>query len=155
MFKQLGQTILTAAVGSSGKETAFGGIVGTILTGIAGFLGGWDKGLQILLFLMIADYVSGLLKALKTKTVDSEVMFWGGIRKIIVLVVIGLATLVDQWLGDLSGLCRTAAIFFYIAREGLSVTENLGVLGVPMPDAIKDRLSQVSNGKKGDSHDRT
>ncbi|MEF2247757.1 phage holin family protein [Paenibacillus sp. IITD108] len=155
MFKQLGQTILTAAIGSTGKETAIGGVIAAIGTGIVGFLGGWDKGLQLLLWLMIADYVSGLLKALKTKSVDSEVMFWGGVRKIIVLVVVGLAALVDQWLGDLSGLCRTAAIFFYIAREGLSVTENLGVLGVPMPDAIKDRLSQVSNGKKGDSHDRT
>lgn len=67
-------TIWTAAAGSTGKEFAFGGI--TALSGLlASALGGWDTALKVLVALMVADYVTGVLGAFKTKTVNSGVMF--------------------------------------------------------------------------------
>jgi toxin secretion/phage lysis holin len=140
--------VLTAAAGSSAKEAAWGGLVvvgGIIVT----FLGGWDKPLQFLLVLMGADYITGILGAIKTKSMNSETMYWGGIRKVTVLFVVGLSSLVDGWLQSEAPIFRTAAIFFYAGREGLSVVENLGVLGVPLPGKLREWLEQLN--KEGES----
>ncbi|MNC11343.1 Holin family protein [compost metagenome] len=140
----------TAAVGTTGKETMFGGIVAAAGLFFAEFLGGWDPGLKFILFAMAIDYVTGLAGAIKNKTVNSDVMFWGGIRKITVLIVIGLAVMLDEWLQPGTPVLRTIAIFFYAGREGLSIIENLGVLGVLMPAKIKEALEQIKD--KGDGN---
>ncbi|MNJ57413.1 Holin family protein [compost metagenome] len=93
---------------------------------------------------MAADYITGILGAIKTKTLNSEVMFWGGIRKITVLFVVGLAVLIDGWVGGDASVFRTLAVYFYAGREGLSVVENLGILGVYLPPKVKDFLEQLN-----------
>lgn len=147
-LKHLGSTVLSAAAGASSKEAATGGAVAVVGL-LATLLGGWDKPLQILVVLMVADYVSGILGAIKTKSVNSEVMFWGGIRKITILFVIGLAVLIDGWIGGDSAVFRTLAVYYYAGREGLSVMENLGILGVYIPPKIKEFLEQLN--KKGEA----
>lgn len=147
-LKHLGSTVLSAAAGASSKESATGGAVAVVGL-LATLLGGWDKPLQILVVLMVADYVSGILGAIKTKSVNSEVMFWGGIRKITILFVIGLAVLIDGWIGGDSAVFRTLAVYYYAGREGLSVMENLGILGVYIPPKIKEFLEQLN--KKGEA----
>ncbi|OAB26385.1 holin [Paenibacillus macquariensis subsp. defensor] len=141
--KVFGSTVLTAAVGASGKESLGGSVVGGLLLA-ATLLGGWDKPLQILIALMIIDYVTGVLGAFKTKTVNSDVMFWGGIRKVTVLFVVGLSVLIDSWISPGSLMFRTLAIYFYAGREGLSVVENLGVIGVYLPPKVKEFLEQLN-----------
>ncbi|TRY24368.1 phage holin family protein [Brevibacillus sp. LEMMJ03] len=136
-------TLITAAIGTNGKEAAFGGAVAVVGSAISAFLGGWDALLKLLILCMIFDYATGFLGAVKRKKVNSDVMFWGGIRKIVVLVVIGLAVLCDQMLGNESPVFRTLALYFYIGREGLSIVENLGVLGVPMPAFFKQMMEQL------------
>lgn len=142
-IKLFGSTILTAAAGASSKEAATGGVI-AVLGLLATLLGGWDKPLQLLVVLMVADYVTGVLGAIKTKTVNSEVMFWGGIRKITILFVVGLAVLVDGWVGGDSAVFRALAVYFYAGREGLSVVENLGILGVYLPPKLKEFLEQLN-----------
>lgn len=148
-IKMLFTTVITAAVGSGSKEISTGSVAAVtgLLATAAGWLGGWDKPLQLLVLLMLADYVSGLGGAIKTKTVSSDIMFWGGIRKIVVLFVVGLAALVDAWIQPGMPLFRTAAIFFYIGREALSVVENFGVIGVPLPEKLRDFLLQLNEDK--------
>ncbi|MFY0545439.1 phage holin family protein [Brevibacillus sp. H7] len=136
-------TLVTAAIGSSEKETAVGGAVAIVGATISTFLGGWDAPLKLLIFCMIVDYATGFLGAVKRNKVNSDVMFWGGIRKIVVLVVIGLAVLCDQMVGNETPVFRTLALYFYIGREGLSIVENLGVLGVPMPAFFKQMMEQL------------
>ena len=148
-LKSVGLMLWTAAVGSTGRETALGGVVASIGVFATQWLGGWDQTLKILLVLMVADYITGVLGAFKTKTVNSDIMFWGGIRKIVVLFVIGLASLLDQWIGMDAPILRIAALYFYVAREGLSVVENLGTLGVPLPSQITKFLTQLQ--EKGES----
>ena len=131
------------------KENVFGGIVAVAGTVVSAFLGGWDVALKVLIFCMIADYVTGLFGAIKSKSVDSEVMFWGGIRKGIVILVIALAVLLDELLGNDAPIFRTLALYFYIGREGLSIIENLGVLGVPLPAFVAKVLGQLQ--EKGDN----
>jgi toxin secretion/phage lysis holin len=150
-FKELAINVWQAVAGSSGKEAAWGGGIAVLGT-LGALLGGWDKPLQLLLVLMVADYLTGILGAAKTKTVNSEIMYWGGIRKVTVLFVVGLAALVDDWVQPGAPVFRTAAIFFYVGREGLSVVENLGTLGVPLPGKLREWLEQL-NEKEGDAND--
>ncbi|MRN56853.1 phage holin family protein [Paenibacillus monticola] len=148
-IKNIFTTIYTAAIGSGFREIATGlssALIG-LLAMTAGWLGGYDKPLQFLIVLMLADYLSGVAGAFKTKTVSSDIMFWGGIRKITVLFVVGLAALVDDWVQPGAPVFRMVAILFYAGREGLSVVENFGVIGVPWPQQMQDFLLQLSQDK--------
>jgi toxin secretion/phage lysis holin len=143
-------TIWTAAAGSTGKEAAFGGL--TALGGLlASALGGWDTALKVLVALMVADYVTGVLGAFKSKTVNSEVMFWGGVRKGVLLGVVALAAMCDSWVGGGVPIFRTMAIYFYAGREGLSVVENLGPIGVSLPPGLVKFLEQLRQKGEGES----
>jgi toxin secretion/phage lysis holin len=76
-------------------------------------------------------------------------MFWGGIRKGVILVVVGIAVLLDSMLGNPEPILRTLAIYFYAAREGISVTENLGIIGVSLPPVIVKVLEQLQEKGEG------
>lgn len=125
------------------KEFVFNTIIAAAGTIITACLGGWDAALRVLVFLMVVDYVTGVLGAIKNKQVSSEVMFWGGIRKIAILAVVAVAVSLDSLLGYSDPVIRTLTIYFYVAREGLSVTENLGIFGVPLPPGVTKVLSQL------------
>ncbi len=141
---KVGHLLLTAAVGANGKEAAVGGLAATIGTTLAASLGGWDIALRLLIFCMVADYVTGLLGAIKQRKVDSEVMFWGGVRKGVVIGVIALAVMLDDFMSNGDPVFRTIALYFYIGREGLSIIENLGTIDVLVPGRIKERLQQLN-----------
>jgi len=116
---------------------------------IAGMLGGWDPLLRVLVTLMAADYITGLLVAVMGKSAKTE---YGGLsskvgamglaRKGLMLMVVLVAALMDSVMGTGSAMCRDAACWFYIANEGLSLLENLGLMGVPFPEKLKLLLGQ-------------
>lgn len=157
-IKTLGIQVYTAIAGATGKEAAAGGIFSAISTSIIAALGGWNITLQLLLFLMVFDFATGFLAALKAKSINSDIMLWGGVRKAIVLVVIALAGLLDAFFikhGLMANpLIQTAAYFFYLGREGLSLVENLGKLNVLVPDIVKDKLAQLKSKEGGNSEQR-
>ena len=130
------------------KEFSFSTVIAASGTIVSAWLGGWDAALNVLVVLMVIDYATGFLGAIKSKQVDSETMFWGGIRKGIILVVLTVAVLLDKMVGNPEPILRTLAIYFYVAREGISVTENLGILGVPLPPGITRVLTQLQNQEK-------
>ncbi|WP_327951156.1 phage holin family protein [Brevibacillus fortis] len=138
------ETLITAAIGTNGKEAAVGGVVAVLGSSISAFLGGWDITLQLLIYAMIADYVTGVLGAIKNKNVNSEVMFWGGVRKSVILLVVGLAVMLDQLMGNDSPVFRTLALYFYIGREGISILENFGHLGIAYPAFFKQIMEQLN-----------
>ena len=112
----------------------------------ASFLfGGWSSLLTILLTFVVLDYVTGVAAAAKEGKLSSEVGLWGIPKKVAIFAVVAVAHLVDTALGD-AHLFRDAAIFFYLANELLSVTENLGRIGVPIPGTIQ-RAVEVLRGK--------
>lgn len=132
------------AAAAGGKEAFAGGMgaaIGMLLTTI---LGGWDKALEVLFTLIVLDYVSGVASAIKNHNLNSDKLYWGGIRKIIVLAVVALAAQLDDWLQPGVPMFRTAAIYFYVGREGLSLVENFGALGVSLPGVITKRLEQFN-----------
>ncbi|RNB90146.1 holin [Brevibacillus nitrificans] len=138
------ETIITAAIGANGKEATVGGMVAIVGSAMSVFLGGWDITLKLLIYAMIADYATGLLGAVKQKKVNSEVMFWGGVRKGVILLVIGLAVMLDQLMGNDSPVFRTLALYFYIGREGISILENFGHIGVAYPAFFKQIMEQLN-----------
>lgn len=137
-------------------------IKNTILSGLAAVgawiataLGGWDMALQALLAVIAIDIITGVLVALvwkksgksETGAADSNAMFKGLCKKVVIILVVFLAQQIDCSTG-MGGVLRLGAILFFTGNEGLSVVENAGLMGVPLPGIVKNALEQLR--KKGD-----
>ncbi|GHV39069.1 hypothetical protein FACS189490_02060 [Clostridia bacterium] len=109
------------------------------------FVGGIDGFLYTLLAFIAADYVTGVLLAVKHKNLSSEVAFWGLTRKALVFVVVGIAHTLDAYILGQCAVLRVATIFFYMSSEGISLLENIAQLGVPFPEKIRDILVQIKD----------
>ena len=116
-------------------------IFAAIGTTIAGFLGGWDMLLSVLVIFIVTDYLTGIVCATIEKKLSSAVGFKGIAKKVFMIVLVGLAFMIDQVLG--TEIWRNMTILFYIANEGISIVENAGKLGVPFPQKLKDILIQL------------
>lgn len=117
-------------------------------TALNWLLGGWDLMVQALIAFMALDFVLGFAASVKNHTIDSQVMFWGGVNKVLVLGLVGVGVVLDSLLGAGEPYIRTAVIWFYIARELLSILENYGKLGNNIPPILKTVLAQLQ--EKGD-----
>ncbi len=127
---------------------------------IAGMLGGWDPLLRVLVTLMAADYLTGLLVALMGRSakteyggLNSKVGAMGLARKGLMMVVVLVAALMDSVMGAGSAMCRDAACWFYIANEGISILENVGLAGAPYPAKLKELLGQKQKEETDDGFD--
>ncbi len=116
---------------------------------ITAALGGWDLALQVLVLFVVLDYITGLVAAWYRKVLNSRVGFRGICKKVLLFIPIAICYALDQVIGQ--EILRSLAIFFYLANEGLSITENLGLCGVPVPVPLLDALEQLK--KKGESVD--
>lgn len=116
---------------------------------LAGALGGWDAALQLLLAMMAADYLTGVLVAAVWKRsgksrsgrLDSRAGFKGLCRKGTVFVLVWVGAMLDGTMG--MAYVRTAVCLFFVGNEGLSLLENLGLMGVPFPRFLKDALEAL------------
>lgn len=121
-------------------------IICTILAGFSTafiyLVGGIDVAIQCLLVAIIIDYISGLIKAFNTKQLSSKIGFKGILKKVGVLLIVMLAVLIDRVTGE-TGAIRTLVIYYFVANEGLSIIENLGQAGLPIPKAIKNALKAL------------
>ena len=124
--------------------------LGTFLTFI---FGDWDVALQCLVIAVALDYISGVIKAFVNKELSSKIGVKGLLKKVGVFVVVALAVLIDKITGE-SGAVRTLVIYYFVANEGLSIVENLGEAGLPIPDVIKKALKSLKNEAKGKNHDK-
>lgn len=109
------------------------------------FLGGFDGFLIALVILMVIDCATGIMVAYQEKTVNSKTWFIGVGRKVVMLLLVGLANILDVNVLGTEGIIRTATIFFYLANEGLSILENAGKLGIPLPSALVAALEQLKD----------
>lgn len=112
---------------------------------LLGFLlGGFDGYLYSLLGFVVIDYLTGLVLAAARRQVSSQIGFTGILKKMLIFVIVAMGHLLDQNLLGGSATLRTAMIFFYLANEAISITENLGALGFPLPPKLKQVLTQLS-----------
>ncbi|WEY97121.1 phage holin family protein [Bacillus subtilis] len=108
------------------------------------YLFGGVKYLDLLLVLSIIDVITGVIKAWKFKKLRSRSSWFGYVRKMLSFLVVIVANIIDTIL-NLNGVLTFGTVLFYIANEGLSITENLAQIGVKIPATITDRLHVIEN----------
>ncbi|MDT2269207.1 phage holin family protein [Paenibacillus larvae] len=119
--------------------------------GLTSFLfGGWPMLLQVLLVMVIVDYATGLMAAGTQGGLKSEVGLKGIARKVFIFFIVAVAHQIDLILGN-QHMIRDATLFFYVANELLSIIENGGRLGVPLPDVIKQAVGVLKGKTEGGS----
>lgn len=148
-------------------KNIFMAALATIGTIIAEAFGGWDSAMIALIIIMGIDFVTGVMVALVWRkspkscngAVDSRASFKGLCRKIGILLAVLIAVQLDIVL-QTGGVARLGVILFFIGNEGISVVENLGLMGIPIPEFIKKRFEQLkeenessSGGDKEDPRD--
>ena len=107
------------------------------------YLGGCDGLLYALLGFVVMDYITGVMCAIADKKLSSAVGFRGLCRKVLIFILVGAANIIDVQIIGTGSVLRTAVIFFYISNEGLSLIENAGHLGLPIPEKLKTVLEQL------------
>ena len=128
-------------------------ILGAIGSGVAWFFGGWDNDLQTLLIIMGIDFALGLLLGFLGKSKKTE---GGGLssaeglkgiaKKAATLLLVAFAALVDRYTG--AELCRNAVCLALIANEAISLLENFGLLGLPLPEKLKNAIETLKGSDK-------
>lgn len=116
--------------------TAIGGWLGW-------FLGGCDGLMYALIAFVVVDYITGIMCAIVDKKLSSEVGFKGICKKVLIFLLVGMANVLDVNIIGSGSVLRTAAIFFYLSNEGVSLLENAAHLGLPVPNAMKEVLQQL------------
>jgi toxin secretion/phage lysis holin len=127
-------------------KTSVVGIAGIIGSVAAKMLGGWDAALQTLIIFMAIDYITGLIvagvfhKSEKSETgaLESRAGWKGLCRKGMTLLIVLVANQLDIVAG--TDVIRNAAIIAYIVNETISIIENAGLMGLPIPTIIKKAL---------------
>lgn len=116
--------------------TAIGGWLGY-------FMGGMDGMLIALVIFMVLDYITGIMCAILDKKLSSAVGFKGACKKALILILVGVANVVDVHVVGTGSALRGAVICFYLSNEGLSLIENAAYVGLPIPEKLKDILAQL------------
>ena len=111
--------------------------------GIGWFLGGADGFLYALIAFVVIDYITGVMCAIVDKNLSSEVGFKGICKKVLIFILVGVGNIIDVQVLGQAGVLRTAVIFFYLSNEGVSLLENAGHLGLPIPAKLKAVLEQL------------
>ena len=127
----------------SAAKLVFGGII----TAVSGFIGGMDGIMYALIAFITIDYATGVAVAVKEKKLSSEVGFWGLVRKVCILALVGVAHYIDCYVMQSGDVIRTVAAMYYIGNEGISILENCGNLGLPLPPKLMAVMVQIKEGK--------
>lgn len=125
------------------------------ISALSNMLGGWDITLQSLICFMAIDYITGLIVAgvfhksgkSQSGTLESRAGFKGLLRKCSILFLVLLGVMLDKYTGR--ALVRPAVCLFFIGNEGLSILENIGLMGVQYPEFLKNMLEVIK--KEGDN----
>ena len=122
-------------------------IQNSLLGGAAGvvtyFLGGWDIVLQVLVTLIVLDYVTGVIAGYIQKELSSKTGFIGIVKKVSILILVTVAVTVDRLAG--TDMIRVATCLFFIGNEGISVLENCAGIGIQIPEKLLLALKQLKS----------
>ena len=127
--------------------TAIGGWMGY-------FLGGLDGLMIALIIFMALDYITGLMCAVIDKRLSSAVGFRGICKKVLILMLVGVANVMDVHVVGTGSALRGAVIAFYLSNEGLSLLENAAHIGLPIPDRMKNILAQLHGREDKSNNDK-
>lgn len=121
--------------------------ISVILTTFVYLVGGIDIAMKSLLIVIVIDYITGVMSAIYNKELNSNIGLKGILKKFSYLIIVSLSVILDRIVGD-TGAIRTLIIYFFVANDGISIVENIGKMGVPLPKKLTEVLEQLRN--KGD-----
>ena len=116
-----------------------------LITAISYLLNGWDTALQTLCLFMVIDFITGLLKGIINKELNSQTCLKGIIKKCCYFILVIIAVALDRLYPEAQGLARTLVCYFLVATDGISILENCGAAGVPYPKFLKNILEQLKD----------
>ncbi|MFT9497035.1 phage holin family protein [Anaerosolibacter sp.] len=128
-------------------KSAFNSFLAVSCTSITYYLGGWDSVMKILALFIVLDYVTGIMKGFWNKELASDVGFKGIMKKAAIFIVVIVANQLDLAIPQENPVFRTLACYFYIANEGISILENIALMGVQLPAPIFDALKKLKESK--------
>lgn len=111
------------------------------------FVGGLDGVMYALIVFVTVDYATGLMAAGLEKKLSSSVGFRGIFKKVVIFCLVAVGHMVDAHVIGNGSVLRTAVIFFYLSNEGISILENAGRIGLPIPEKLKNFLEQLKEEK--------
>lgn len=111
------------------------------------FVGGFDGVLYALIVFVVVDYATGLMAAGLEKKLSSSVGFRGIFKKVVIFCLVAVGHMIDAHVIGNGSVLRTAVIFFYLSNEGISILENVGRIGLPIPEKLKSVLEQLKEEK--------
>ena len=124
-------------------------MISAVFFAICSFLWGQLDGLfYALIAFMVLDYLTGIISAYIAKKLSSEVGFRGIAKKVFILILVAVGHIIDTHVLGGGTVCRSAVIGFYLANEGLSILENAGKIGLPLPEKLLDVLEQLRKDDK-------
>lgn len=121
--------------------------ISVVLTTFIYLVGGIDIAMKSLLIVIVIDYITGVMSAIYNKKLNSTIGLKGILKKFSYLIIVSLSVILDRIVGD-TGAIRTLVIYFFVANDGISIVENIGKMGVPLPKKLTEVLEQLRN--KGD-----
>ena len=116
-----------------------------LITAISYLLNGWDTALQTLCLFMVIDFITGLLKGIINKELNSQTCLKGIVKKCCYFILVIVAVALDRLYPEAQGLVRTLVCYFLVATDGISILENIGAAGVPYPKFLKNILEQLKD----------
>ena len=105
------------------------------------FLGELDGLLYALVIFVVLDYITGICAAIQAKHLSSNI----GAKKVAIFLVISVAHVADQYLVDSTDVLRSMTTLFYLSNEGISIFENIGKIGIPLPGKLNNLLSRFED----------
>ena len=137
-------------MGENALKIAFGAVVAIV----SAYLGGMDGILFALLGFVTVDYITGVAAAVKHKRLSSEVGFWGLVRKVMILALVGIGNTIDIHIVRTGNVFRTAVALYYIGNEGISILENCVELGMVVPKKLRSILVQIRDNGEESTNER-
>lgn len=136
-------------------------IIGVIGGAIATLFGGWDKSMTTLVIFMAIDYLTGLMVAgifknsdkTETGALESRAGFKGLCRKGVTLLIVLVACRLDLIIG--TNFVRDASIIAFIANETISIIENAGLMGIPIPNVIMKSIDVLKSKAEEETNENT
>ncbi|MEF3303718.1 phage holin family protein [Paenibacillus sp. GYB003] len=131
------------------QQFGFSSAVGIVGAALNYMFGGWSELVQLFFLLIAVDYATGIAASLKQgRGLNSLKGFWGIWKKGLMVVIVMIGHRFDLLLG--TNLFMVGFIYFYMANELVSITENCGKLGLPLPDRVR-KLIEVLKNKQDDT----
>lgn len=125
-------------------------IIFALSGGVFGWLfGAFDSLIYSLIAFVAIDYITGVLVAIHNRTVSSEIGFKGISKKVMIFALVALGNIIDQNIISSGSSIRTMIIMFYLSNEGISIIENAGKIGLPLPQKLKAILRQLNKSDDG------